>query len=75
MSLGNDQFDLGRAAQWRQLDPAIVGAEAPGQQTRQHARVPGVMSGTEQGDAPRRPLDQGPAAQHTEVRVAGTNQD
>ncbi|MDT4884843.1 hypothetical protein FQZ97_1210210 [compost metagenome] len=74
LGFANDQFDLGRTAQRLQFDLAIRGTEAPGQQPRQHARIPGLIPGAEQADAPRRTLDQRPAAQHAEVRVAGTDE-
>ncbi len=70
----DDQLDLGRPTQRLQLDLTILRPMPPGQQPRQHPRIPGRRPCAEQGNAPRRPLQQGPAPQYTKVRVAGTDQ-
>ncbi|MNY42051.1 hypothetical protein D3C86_1769110 [compost metagenome] len=74
LGLADNQLDLGRPAQRRQLDLAIRRGVAAGQQARQHPGIPGLVPGTEQGDASRRSLEPCPAAQYAEVGMAGTDQ-
>ncbi|MNE36894.1 hypothetical protein D3C80_1307260 [compost metagenome] len=74
LGLADNQLDLGRPAQRRQLDLAIRRGVAAGQQARQHPGIPRLVPGTEQGNAPRRSLEPCPATQYAKVGMAGTDQ-
>jgi hypothetical protein len=73
--LAFEQIDLGRAAQRLQFHPAVRGAETATDQPWQHAGIPGLGAGAEQGDTTWWAFHQGPAAQHSKMGMTSPGQD